>query len=213
MEMAPTLSTMEGKDMLETSLPMFRRTQPSWNLPPLDHSKFGRLITSFASTAEIWRIQDILRGCAENGDAFGIDEFTSSGIYNEKLIRNCNYWVVRNESNKEMLAVILSGESGVCRSHNPNQAAGAIIVLKPYRKQSLGHHLLNFCEAQAQALGYRYILTDVLASNTSGLSLMRKHKFAITGTIPSSCFVKGHGYTDCFLHWKPIQTEIVYSNL
>ena len=213
MEMATTLSPMEDKDMLGTSLPMFRRTQPSWNLPPLDHSKFGKLIISFASTADIWRIQDILRGCAENGDVFGLDEFTSSGVYNEKLIRNCNYWVVKKESNTELLAVILSGESGVCRSPNSTQAAGAIIVLKPYRKQGLGHQLLNLCEVQAQALGYRYILTDVLASNTSALSLMRKHKFAITGTIPSSCFVKGHGYTDCFLHWKPIKTEIVHSNL
>ena len=163
---------------------------------------------NLADASDTWRVQEILQDCAKKGECFGLDEFTPDGVFNEKLITSCSYWVARKVSNGDTVAVILAGGSGFCRSPNPKQAAGVIVVLEPFRKQGLGDQLLKLCMIQAQALGYEYVLTDVLASNTAGLALMQKHRFYITGTIPNSCIVRDHGYTDSYLHWKPISISI-----
>ena len=198
-----TFPALADKTKLESSHPMFTRTPPATSPAPLHHKVLGKLRVDFAGKEDIWKVQDVLRNCALEGEGFGLDEFTTEGVYNEKHTLNCKYWVVRKEQDKELVACILSGENGHGRSFNKRQAAGAIVVSKKYRRQGLGSQLLQYCIEQGQVMGYRYILTDVLACNTAGLALMRKGEFLITGTLPKSCLVKGQrGHTDCYLHWK-----------
>ena len=169
------------------------------------HDSLGNLKVTAADQMDVWDAQHVMRACAMEGDGFGVDEFTSDGVYNEKVIKDCHYWVVRREKGGEMVAFVLAGTNGHCRSLGHQQANGVIIVLKPYRKQGVGRLLLEFCETHCQTLGYKHILTDVLATNLAGLALMRKRDFVVTGSVPHSCFVKG---PDCnvnaYLHWKPL---------
>ena len=199
-DMFPALA---DKAQLELSHSMFTRPRPAKAPVPLHHKVIGKLRVDFANKMDIWEVQDVLRDCALEGEGFGLDEFTPDGVFNEKHILNCKYWVVRKMQDEGLVACILSGENGHIRSFNKCQAAGAIIVLKEYRRLGLGSELLQYCIDQGQVMGYKYILTDVLACNTAGLALMKKGKFLMTGTIPKSCQVKGQrGYTDCYLHWK-----------
>ena len=202
-QMEPPIPALVRQVPLPPPLSSQLQPLPTLRCPEIPF-KSGFLKSMLADEEDMWRVEELIRDCAQRGDGFGLDEFTDNGYFNRKFTPESHVVVVKNKDDA-MVAAVIFGTSSLCRSPEAGQVGGYFIVSRGFRGQGLGKAILRMCIEKARELGYVAILTDVFVTNEGALRLMRKEGFFITATLPNAAVVKDIGFTDTYLFWRSLK--------
>ena len=151
-------------------------------------------------------IEEMIRQSALEGRGFGLDEFTENGLFNRNLLRNSHAVVARLEPGGLPIGVALAGASAVCRVES--KLMNAYIVISPtYRGNGVGTVLMETLVDIAKSLGYEGMLIDVYQTESKTISWSKKMGFRVTGSLPESGYVKGHGFVDVLLLYREFKFD------
>ena len=159
-----------------------------------------------ADPNEYITIEEMIRQSAREGRGFGLDEFTETGLFNRKLLRNSHAVVARLEPGGAPVGVTVSGTSAVCRVEN-KLMNGYIVISPSFRGKSVGTALMKTLVNVAKSLGYEGMLIDVYQTESRTISWSKKLGFCVTGSLPECGYVKGQGFVDALLLYREFKFD------
>ena len=155
---------------------------------------------------EMEEIHSLYRKAAEKSDGYAIDEFTESGLFNHRLLRDVTVTGVFTPQGA-VVAATMFGKSAVPRV--PGKCIGGYIVVREaYRHRGIGTQLLHIIEQYAKDLNMDDLIFDVFISNQRSIQCLSKERYVITGTIPNSGVVLNKGFTDTVVMYKSLNRTI-----
>ena len=154
-------------------------------------------------------VEEMIRSAARDGTGFGLDEFTSQGVFNRKFLRETTILVASWEDGGQPIGTMLLGPSAVCRS--ANLLMNFYLIVEPgHRHNGVGTCLSTQMELLANRLGYEGILLDLYQCDVTALEWLRKRDYRVTGSLPDCGYIKGRGYVDCVLLYKDFHFKSKY---
>ena len=160
-----------------------------------------------ASKDQRLKVEAIIYKSALAGRSFGLDEFNIDGRYARKMLRKSITIIVTND-NGHCLCGILCGPPLICRSKTaPNLWFYIIKNQSPSSQEPYSGLEGKYIDAFAYKLirtvaknhGCAGIMTDNLLTDVQAIRNAQKAGLMIVGSVPSSTYVKGQGYTDTVL--------------
>ena len=174
-----------------------------------------KLTVEVASDKDRVTVNDMIYNAALDGDGFSVDEFTADGYLNCKMFKKTLTVVVKNKAGEVIGAAILGPSSLPC-IHETDQLAVYIIVLKSHKRIGVAKSLGNIGLKFAEQNGFKCILMDAFVTNQGAVGLSQYFRMNILGTLRLCGFLKGQGYTDSLILYKPFYKDdlpMIYSKI
>ncbi len=156
------------------------------------------------TTEDINNIEHLIRVCATEADGFGIDEFKPDGHFNHRLMHEAMVLLVLDMEDN-LLGAVIYGSSKLSRVRNALFTA-YFIIKKEARRRGIASLLLAAVADISATMYCDTLLFDVYITNHVGIKWLCKNGFHCTGSIPQCGYVKGQGFTDCFLFQKHLDS-------
>ena len=161
-----------------------------------------------AAPGEYLMIEEMIKQSAREGRGFGPDEFTETGLFNRRLLRNRNSHAViaHLEPGGPPIGVSLIGTSAVCRVEN-KLMNGYMVISPSHRGKGVGSALMNALVDVAKSLEYEGMLIDVYQTESRTISWSKKMGFCVAGSLPECGYVKGQGFVDVLLLYREFKFD------
>ncbi len=162
-----------------------------------------------ARLEDVLTVEGLIRKAAREGTGFGLDEFTSQGLFNRKFLRETSLLIASWEDGGQPIGAVLLGPSAVCRSTNLLMNFYLLVDCEQ-RRHGIGTGLFHQMELLANRLEYEGILLDVYQSDGKALEWLQKQGYHVTASLPDCGYIKGQGYVNCLLLYKDFHFKSKY---
>ncbi len=161
------------------------------------------LVLRGAYEGEIGVVEQLVRECAEAGEGFNMDEFSSTdGHFLHKFILEPHVFVAV-DSNREIKGFDIHGFSGLTRVQDSLYTA-YFFVLKSERRQGIASELFAMVYDMAKQKGCQAILFDVYINNQVTIQWLMRQGLLVTGCLPHCGYLANVGYTHSLLMMKKV---------
>ena len=171
-----------------------------------DKDGYSLTVRSPHTVHEMEEIQKLYRKAAESSDGFAIDEFTETGLINQRILRDVTVTGVFSPEGA-VVAAATFGKSAIPRI--PGKCIGGyIVVTQANRHRGIGTKLLHMIEKYTEDMDLDDLIFDVFVSSQHAIQWLSKEGYVITGTIPNSGVILNKGFTDTVIMYKSLNRTI-----
>ena len=197
MEIVPTLP--ENKNSSTTLSPADELIQPR-----TVEAKYHEKITiKGATTVEVLQVENLVHGCAKDGDGFNLDEFCPNyGHFLHKFLHEPKV-VIATDDHGNIKGAAICGFSALTRI--PGSLYSAYFAVKRTdKRKGIATALLDVVCEMSRKQQCNLLLFDVFANNQVAIDWLHKQGFIVTGSIPKCGYIANKGFTDSLFMYKEL---------